>query len=96
LFANRADELSRIVNFGALTGFVLLHVAVINHFFVRERSRDWLRHLLMPLGGLLVIGYVLYEMDRAAKIMGACWIAVGIGYFLVLRFMIRKPSTLEL
>jgi amino acid transporter len=96
LFANRADELSRIVNFGALTSFVLLHIAVINHFFLRERSRDWLRHLLMPLGGLLVIGYVLYEMDRSAKIMGACWIAVGIAYFLLLRLVFKKSSTIEL
>lgn len=95
-FANHADELSRIVNFGALTGFVLLHLSVINHYFVREKSRDWARHLLMPLGGLVVICYVLFEMDRAAKIMGACWIVVGIGYFVLLRFVFKKPSSLEL
>jgi amino acid transporter len=95
-FANHADELSRIVNFGALTGFVLLHVAVINHYFVRGHSRDWLRHLLMPVGGLFVICYVLYEMDRAAKIMGACWIALGLGYFLLLRLAFKKSSSLEL
>jgi hypothetical protein len=69
---------------------------VINHYFVRGRSRDWARHLLMPLGGLLVICYVLYEMDRAAKIMGACWIAVGIGYFLLLKFAFKKSASLEL
>ena len=95
LFTNHADELSRIVNFGALSGFLLLHVAVINHFFIRGRSRDWLRHLLMPLGGLLVIGYVLYEMDLAAKIMGACWITAGVVYFVVLTFVIRKPVSLD-
>jgi amino acid transporter len=95
-FAKRADELSRIVNFGALTGFVLLHVSVINHYFVRGRSRDWLHHMLMPLGGLLVICYVLYEMDEAAKIMGACWIAVGVGYFLLLKLVIKKTSSLDL
>jgi amino acid transporter len=95
-FASRADELSRIVNFGALTGFVLLHVSVIKHYYVSARSRDWLRHLLMPLGGLLVICYVLYEMDRAAKIMGACWIGAGIAYFLLLKFVFKKSSALDL
>jgi amino acid transporter len=95
-FANHADELSRIVNFGALTGFVLLHVSVIKHYYVRGHSRDWLRHLLMPAGGLLVICYVLYEMDRAAKIMGACWISVGLAYFLLLRFVFKKSSSLDL
>ena len=95
-FAKHADELTRIVNFGALTGFVLLHVAVVNHYFIRGRSRNWPRHLLMPMGGLLVICYVLFEMDRAAKIMGACWIAVGLGYFLVLKLALKKSSSLDL
>jgi hypothetical protein len=75
---------------------VLLHVSVIKHYYVRERSRDWLRHLLMPVGGLIVICYVLYEMDRAAKIMGACWIGAGIAYFLLLKFVFKKSSALDL
>ena len=95
-FTKRVDDLSRIVNFGALTGFLLLHLSVINHYFIRERSGDWLRHLLFPLGGLLVIGYVLYQMDNAAKMMGACWIAAGIVYFVVLTFVLRKPAALEI
>ena len=93
-FAQRVDDLSRIVNFGALSGFLLLHLSVIMHFFVRGRSRNWLRHLLMPLGGFVVIGYVLYEMDNNAKIMGGVWIAAGIVYFIVLTRLVRKPPTL--
>jgi amino acid transporter len=94
-FDNRIDDLTRIVNFGALTGFLLLHLAVINHYVIRERSRDWLRHLVMPLGGFLVIAYVLYEMDGAAKIMGAVWIGAGILYFVVLSFFLKKPTALD-
>jgi amino acid transporter len=94
-FDNRIDDLTRIVNFGALTGFLLLHLAVINHYVIRERSRDWLRHLVMPLGGFLVIAYVLYEMDGAAKIMGAVWIGIGILYFVVLSFFLKKPTALD-
>jgi amino acid transporter len=96
LFAARLDDLSRIVNFGALTGFLLLHLAVINHYFIRQRSGNWLRHLIFPLAGLLVIAYVLYEMDRAAKMMGACWIAVGAGYYLVLTFVLKKPIEIHI
>jgi amino acid transporter len=69
-FSSRVDNLSRIVNFGALTGFLLLHLSVINHFTIRQRSRAWLRHLVSPVIGFLVIAYVLYEMDNSAKIMG--------------------------
>jgi amino acid transporter len=95
-FSKRLDELSRIVNFGALTSFVLLHLAVINHFFFRERSGDWLRHVLFPLTGLLIILYVLYEMDLEAKILGGCWIAAGAVYYLVLALWVKKPATLEI
>jgi amino acid transporter len=90
LFSTRMDDLARIVNFGALTSFLLLHLAVINHFFIRQRNGKWLRHLIAPLMGAAVIGFVLYEMDRSAKIMGACWIAVGFAYYLVLTLILRK------
>jgi len=96
VFAQRLDDLSRIVNFGALTSFLLLHLAVINHYFVRARSGDWLRHVLFPLLGFAVIAYVLYEMDRSAKLMGACWIAAGIIYYVVLTFVLKKSASLEL
>ena len=94
-FSNHIDDLSRVVNFGALTGFLLLHLSVIHHYFVRHRSGDWIRHLLFPLAGLVVIGYVLYEMDSAAKIMGACWIGAGLVYYVVLTFLLKKPVALE-
>ena len=84
------DDLTRIVNFGALSGFVLLHLSVINHFFLRQRSGDWLRHLVFPLLGLAIILYVLYEMDRAAKILGACWIALGVLYYGVLALRAKR------
>ena len=95
-FTNHLDDLSRIVNFGALTGFVLLHMSVVNHYFFRQRSGDWLRHVVFPLTGLAIIVYVLYEMDRAAKILGASWIAVGVVYYLALVFVTKKPVALEI
>jgi amino acid transporter len=87
LFADRVDNLTRIVNFGALSGFVLLHLSVVSHYFYRRRSGDWLRHLIFPLTGLAIIVYVLYEMDRTAKVLGACWIGIGALYYL---FQVRR------
>ncbi|MGA2777105.1 MAG: APC family permease [Steroidobacteraceae bacterium] len=94
-FSARIDDLTLIVNFGALTGFVLLHLSVINHYFIRERSGDWLRHVVFPIAGLLVICYVLLEMDRSAKLLGGCWIAIGAVYYLVLTFVLKKSVVLE-
>jgi len=96
LFADRIEDLTRIVNFGALTGFVLLHLSVINHYFLRKRSGDWFRHLLFPLLGMLIIIYVLYEMDRAAKFLGLSWIAIGVLYYLVLTFWVKRPVVLKI
>jgi amino acid transporter len=96
LFANRVDDLTLIVNFGALSGFVLLHLSVINHYLIRLRSGDWLRHLIFPLIGMLIIVYVLYEMDSTAKILGLGWIAIGIVYYVVLTVWMKKPVALKI
>ena len=96
VFGQRIDDLSRIVNFGALSGFLLLHLSVIIHFFVRGRSGRWIRHLLFPLAGFLVIAYVIYEMDRSAKVLGATWICIGAVYYLLLTFVLKKTPALEL
>ncbi len=63
---------------------------------IRGRSRAWLTHLAMPLAGLAVIGYVLYEMDRAANIMGGVWIALGLAYFAVHTIILKKPAAIDL
>jgi amino acid transporter len=95
IFAERLDDLTSIVNFGALSSFLLLHLAVIHHFLIRQRSGDWVRHLLFPLAGFAVIAYVLYEMDRTAKIMGGCWILLGILYYAALTLLLKRPVALK-
>jgi hypothetical protein len=46
--------------------------------------------------GSSVVGFVLYEMDRSAKILGACWITAGIAYYLVLTVVSKKPIEMEI
>jgi amino acid transporter len=96
IFSERLDDLSTIVNFGALTGFLLLHVSVINHYLLRKRSGDLMRHLVFPVIGFLVIAYVLYEMDTTAKVLGAGWLGIGVVYYLLLTYVLRKPAALEI
>jgi len=96
VFSERLDALTRIVNFGALTGFLLLHLSVINFYFLRRRSGDWLRHLVFPLAGFLVIAYVLYQMDNSAKAMGIGWIVIGVIYYVVVSFVLKKRIAIEM
>jgi predicted membrane channel-forming protein YqfA (hemolysin III family) len=68
---------------------------VVNHYIVRKGSRDWLRHFVSPLLGMIVIGYVLVEMDQKAKLMGLCWLAVGVAYYLVMTQFLKKTPALQ-
>lgn len=72
------DHLTSVVNVGALSAFGLLHASVIGWYTVRNYSRDWLRHLLIPVLGMAVIGWVLFEASATAQWVGAVWLTVGL------------------
>ncbi len=96
VFINDVEDLTRLVNFGALCSFMVVHVTVIRHHYLRERSGNWLRHLLCPLLGMGVIGYVLVEMDATAMRLGIAWLGIGVAYYFVLTRVLRRPAVLEL
>jgi amino acid transporter len=87
--------LSTLVNFGALSAFLLLHVAVVVHYVVRQKSRDWWRHLVVPVIGFAILAYVVYNAQVAAQELGFVWLGIGL---LVLVFLVatgRKPELSE-
>jgi amino acid transporter len=79
------DDLVSVVNFGALTAFLLLHVSVITLFWVRQRSGKWLVHLVIPLLGIAVVLAVMSGMSPLAMTLGIVWLTVGLSYGLLLR-----------
>ncbi|MFF3006395.1 APC family permease [Kitasatospora sp. NPDC057940] len=72
------DQLTSVVNVGALTAFALLHASVIGWYTVRHGSRDRVRHLLVPALGIAVIAAVVYEASATAQLVGLIWLAVGL------------------
>lgn len=84
-FVGQIGLISSMVNFGALSGFLLLHFAVIWAFAVRDRSRQWLPHLVLPGIGFLIIGYVLVNSDVLAKLGGLTWLLLGAVVFVIYR-----------
>lgn len=92
LLVGKLELLTSMVSFGALLGFLLLHLSVIVHFMWRKRSRQWLRHLVAPAIGFCIIAYVLWNAELNAKIAGGCWLAFGFIIFLALRFMGRSTA----
>ena len=93
-FVGQIDLIASLVNFGALFGFMLLHVSVIVHYIGRKKSKNYLLHLVVPVVGFLIIGYVLLNSNAAAKIGGIVWLVIGLGVYLYYRWSGRKTPTL--
>ncbi|WP_327068685.1 APC family permease [Kitasatospora sp. NBC_01250] len=72
------DQLTSVVDIGALTAFALLHASVIGWYAVRNGSRDWLRHVLAPVLGIAVIVAVVQQATHTAQLVGAVWLAAGL------------------
>ena len=75
------DNLARLVNFGALTSFILLNVAVFNYFWLREKMRGGravIKYIICPLCGVLILGYVWLSFDTITQVVGFSWLAIGL------------------
>jgi amino acid transporter len=93
--ASRSDGisvLSTLVNFGALTAFLVLHVSVVVHYVVRNGSRDWWRHVIAPTIGFVVLAYVVVNAQVAAQTLGFIWLGIGVALLLLLVALGRRPS----
>jgi amino acid transporter len=84
--------LSTLVNFGALTAFLVLHVSVVVHFLVRRRSRDYWRHLAVPVIGFLILAVVVVNAQVAAQTLGFVWLVIGVVVLVVLLATGRRPA----
>lgn len=97
--ALQMDRLTSMVNFGALTGFLFLHLSVINHYVLRGRQTDpasLLKYLVAPLCGFAIIFYVWYSLQPEAKQLGFIWLAVGLVYLACkTRFFREKPPAFQ-
>ncbi|WP_213954519.1 APC family permease [Variovorax sp. dw_954] len=75
---DHADELSTMINFGALGGFLLLHLSVLRFFGKREKSVRFVRHRLVPCIGLLVSVGLMLSLSPLALEVGAGWLVAGL------------------
>src|SRR6185369_10864100 len=88
------ELLTSMVCFGALVGFVMVNLSVIVQFR-RDPARSLARHVLSPLLGMIVTGFVLWNTDEHAKLAGLAWLAAGAIVFLVLRLLGRPTEVAD-
>ena len=84
LFINSVDTLTSLVNFGALSGFMLLHLTVINYYWRRQKSGQVVRHLICPMIGFIIVAAIMVNMGVDAQKLGLIWIALGLVYLFFL------------
>ncbi len=84
--------LSTLVNFGAMTAFLVLHIAVIWYFMKRQGSKDYLRHLVYPLIGFAILAFVVVNANIAAQQLALVWAGIGVLVLVVFTAMKKKPE----
>ncbi|GLW97868.1 APC family permease [Microtetraspora sp. NBRC 16547] len=85
-------QIASLINFGAMTAFLALHVSVVVHYVVRKRSRDWWRHLIAPAIGFLILLYVVINAKVAAQAVGLTWLALGVLILITFILIGRRPT----
>ncbi|ELI4600219.1 APC family permease [Salmonella enterica] len=79
LFSGKIESISTLVNFGALFAFFVVNLCVFILFNFRMKAqRRIFAHVISPIMGMIVIGYVCLNMNIHALILGVSWAAIGI------------------
>jgi putrescine importer len=74
------EQVVSLINFGALTGFLLVHASAMREGLVRHRVRTaavWLRHVLIPVAGAVCIATLLWNLSSTALLIGTVWLVMG-------------------
>ncbi|MGB3995684.1 MAG: APC family permease, partial [Acetomicrobium sp.] len=77
LYLLTLKDISSLVNFGALTSFALMHVALAYRLVKVEHKP---LSIVMPIIGFCITAVVWYGLDVLAKSVGIVWIIVGVIY----------------
>lgn len=86
------------INFGAFVAFIMVNLSVVFHWAKERRAGNSLNPLLYvvaPVIGMLVIAYLLIQLDIHAITLGSIWLAVGLVVLAITtRGFTRQPPEL--
>ncbi|QSZ66208.1 APC family permease [Methanofollis aquaemaris] len=94
LYVLTLQDLSSLVNFGALTAFMLLHLSLAYRFVKIEGTP---KLAVIPAIGFLLTGAIWYGLDIFAKEIGFIWVIIGIVYlaFITRGFKVKTTLPVE-
>lgn len=69
----------KLVNFGALTAFMLLNATVFVYFYLKQKQyRRIFSYLVFPGFGLFIVGFVWSGFGRTTFLFGGAWLLAGL------------------
>lgn len=81
------------INFGALFAFTFVNLAVLFHYFVRQKQRapkSIILYVLLPLIGTGITIWFMTKLDIHSLALGITWMTVGFIYLLYLTKMFKE------
>lgn len=96
------DFITSIVSFGALLGFILLNLAVISRFLLKNNElislqKKIINYGICPIIGLAVTMWIFVNLDANAHLIGSIWLLIGCLYLAgVTKFFKNPVPQLEL
>lgn len=94
-FTQGIQDLAELINFGALSAFIILNFTVIYYFMYKKKSKQYFKHLVLPLIGFVVIGIVWFSLSASAMKLGLIWVVVGIILYNIITRVMKKDVKLE-
>ena len=94
-FTQGIQDLAELINFGALSAFIILNFTVIYYFIYKKKSKRYFIHLVLPLMGFIVIAIVWASLSPSAMKLVAIWVIVGIILYNIITRVMKKDVKLE-
>ena len=79
-----------MLNFGALIAFMGVNASSFVHYYLRgDRKKIW--NFIVPVLGFTICFYLWLSLGIKAKIVGICWLSLGVLYGAYRTSWFRKP-----
>jgi putrescine importer len=88
-------QAASLINFGAFVAFAFVNLSVVAtyiRFPERRSARAAAEYVLLPILGVAVNIWLWLQLESSAKLLGAVWVALGLGFLLWRTRLFRAPA----
>jgi putrescine importer len=88
-------QAASLINFGAFVAFAFVNLSVVAtylRFPERRTGRAVVGHVALPAVGVVVNVWLWLQLESSAKLLGAVWVVLGLGFLLWRTRLFRAPA----